>query len=632
MNKLIRPFQPTLFGLGIALSLSLLSATSMQARSRVPEASQSLAAATPNSPTVQAIQKQLFSPNGAVILTAVVGLIWLNRQDGGRVSKKNRLATAQWAGKKEKRAARRLAHRQINDRRRNAVTLFVVKPQLQFLPTAVSKPGQPTPTEPGATVVRIKDDTKTLWLTEAQSGTAVVGGPGTGKTHSIIDPSLRSVIDQGFPLILYDFKYPIQSERIAGVAAKAGYEVRVFAPGFPESDVCNPLDFIRDIDDVEMARQIAIVLNRNFKPGTQTVEDPFFTNSGDQLIQAVLLLAKSTPYPDIITCAKALGAPNLAARMQAADLPTWIETSFGQLISMADSEKTVASVISTASILFSRFMSPTILSVFCGTSTIPLTLSGKQLLILGMDQERRDVVAPLLATVLHMIVTKNANPNRKDPLVLALDELPTLYIPDLVKWINEFREYGLSCLLGFQNLAQLEKVYGRETARAIFGGCAGKVIFNPQEYESADVFSKFLGEEHLQYKGRSRSIGGKGGASTSISQQERTRKLFAPEQFLRLPQGTCILLNRGYSNKDEISLPLRCTIKIPKADTQRMEMSQAKWQKVKARLIKKSSQTRIDDAAMRLRKEYFLETYPLEKKVDPNVEETAAWAIAAGLL
>jgi type IV secretory pathway TraG/TraD family ATPase VirD4 len=68
------------------------------------------------------------------------------------------------------------------------------------------------------------------------------------------------------------------------VAAAAGYQVSIFAPSFPESGICNPLDFIRDAADVDMARQVAIVLNRNFKSGGKGSEDPFFTNSGDQLI------------------------------------------------------------------------------------------------------------------------------------------------------------------------------------------------------------------------------------------------------------------------------------------------------------------------------------------------------------
>jgi type IV secretory pathway TraG/TraD family ATPase VirD4 len=381
-----------------------------------------------------------------------------------------------------------------------------------------------------------------------------------------------------------------------------------------------------------MARQIAIVLNRNFKSGGQSVEDPFFTNSGDQLIQAILLLAKNTPYPDIITCAKALAADSLPARVQNAELPTWVESSFGQLISMADSEKTVASVISTASILFSRFMSPTTLSVFCGKTTIPLDMEGKQLLILGMDRERRDVVAPLLATVLHMLVTRNvAAKKRQDPLCLALDELPTLYLPNLVQWLNENREDGLATVLGFQNMTQLEKAYGREIARAILGGCATKAIFNPGEPESAKFFSDYFGDEHLQYKSKSKSTGG-GKTNITISQQERTRRLCGPEEFLKLPSGCCILVNPAYASKRETSIPLRLRVRIPKNDMKRMETSQAAWLRVKKKLIKQSTQQPITDRAMAQRKDYFYNHYPLPKKADANAESTVSWGVANGFL
>jgi type IV secretory pathway TraG/TraD family ATPase VirD4 len=599
--------------------------------------SSTLAQVTSEDATTQilsSLKTSLWNYNGLMLLlcgTGILGLTLLNQPGGNR--QKNRLATAQWAGNAAKVAARKQAKRQVNDRQRNAVTLYLGKPTaMRYLPSAISFPHKATPTPLGQKVVKIQGDTATTWLPDAQRGIAVMGGPGSGKTFSVIDPAVRSVIDQGFPLILYDFKYPNQSSRISGLAAKAGYKVRVFAPGFPESDVCNPLDFIRSEDDVDMARQIAIVLNRNFKSGGQSVEDPFFTNSGDQLIQAILLLAKSTPYPDIITCAKALAADSLPARVQNAALPTWVESSFGQLISMADSEKTVASVISTASILFSRFMSPTILSVFCGKTTIPLDMAGKQLLILGMDRERRDVVAPLIATVLHMLVTRNvATRQRQDPLCLALDELPTLYLPNLVQWLNENREDGLVTLLGFQHMTQLEKSYGREISRAILGGCATKAIFNPGEPESARFFSEYLGDEHLQYKSKSRSTGS-GKTNTTTSQQERTRKLCAPEEFLKLPSGTCILINPAYSTKKETSIPFRLRIRIPKTDMRRMETSEQTWGKVRQRLIEKSPQQPITPAEMNARKEYFHANYPLPTQADPNAEATVSWGMANGFL
>ena len=585
---------------------------SAQSSNQSSTSSPSNSSAVPSS--FGSIGNQLLSPTGAIIAGCVVGMFFLGSANG---SSKNKLAQGHWATSKEISSARKKAREQINRRERNKTSLFIVSPQLVIPQELTSRPGVATPNlEPPAKgakpkIIQIKRAEKTIWLPDCNRGVAVLGGTGSGKTYGVIDPAIRSAIDQGFPIILYDYKYAEQSSRIAGIAAEAGYKVSIFAPSFPESGICNPLDFIRDAADVDMARQVAIVLNRNFKSGGQGSEDPFFTNSGDQLIQAVLLLAKTTPYADIIFCAKALGASNLPARVQNAKLPTWVETSFGQLISMADSEKTVASVISTASILFSRFMSPDILSVFCGKTTIPIELKGKHLLVIGMKREKQDVVAPLLATVLHMIVTHNVvAKKREDPLLVAIDELPTLYLPSLVQWLNVHREDGLSCMLGFQNLVQLEETYGKEVSRAIFGGCATKAIFNPLEPESAKIFSDYLGDEHLKYKTKSRSSGG-GKTSTSISDQERTRKLFAPEDFLKLPQGHCILISPGYSSKTEANVPRRLNIKIPKTDAARTDRSRLIWERLKVKLAKAGHQVPITDAAILTRKDYFLDNFPL---------------------
>ena len=180
-------------------------------------------------------------------------------------------------------------------------------------------------------------------------------------------------------------------------------------------------------------------------------------------------------------------------------------------------------------------------------------------------------------------------------------------------------------------MMQLEKAYGREISRAIFGGCGTKAIFNPQESESARAFSDYLGDEHLEYKTKSRSTGG-GKSNTSTSQQEKTRKLCAPEEFLRFPTGTCVLINPGYSTKKETSIPLHLMVKIPKADVQRMDTSQKHWEQVKAKLIKRSSQIKVTDEEMQARKEYFYEHYPVPTKPDPNAEKTAKWSTANGFL
>lgn len=464
---------------------------------------------------------------------------------------------------------------------------------------------------------------KKIWLPDLQRGVSVCGGPGSGKTFSIINPAIRSVVRQGKPIIVYDFKYPTQAEEIVAFAKFHGYQVRIFAPGYPESDICNPLDFMRSPTDAETARQLAIVMNRNFKLGNEGPDDPFFTAAGDQLAEAIFMLAKGIKgYGDVATCQTLLSLPNLPSRVEAAadagKIPYTVRASFGQIISVAPSEKTVSSIIGTANSLFTRFMKPSLLGSFCGKTTLPLDLEGKQMIVFGMDRNRRDVVGPLVATILHMIVTRNVARKRKDPLFLALDELPTIYLPAITQWLNENRSDGLAVIIGFQNLVQLEHSYGPKLSRAILGGTATKAIFNPQEDTSAQLYSTFLGDAQIEFKQKSHSFNA-GKKSRSISDQDRTAKLFGPQDFLKLPKGKMILLSPGFESQEESFLPLKLKAKFPQADLLDVEKSKQLWSRVQDLMARFSPQVSLVDKDFAIRHKITNKLFPEPgNKAEPN--------------
>jgi type IV secretory pathway TraG/TraD family ATPase VirD4 len=532
---------------------------------------------------IQPLIKHVSTPQGALMAigAAAVGIWLLRSGDGG---KKGTLASARWAEKKEKATARRTAIQQINERKHNGLTTWINAPKITPLSHPQEQSGKPMKR------FKIAPHASTIFLPDGQRGTAVAGAPGSGKTFSVIDPMIRSVIEQGFPIVLYDFKFPGQTEGHAAYAKEMGYDVRIFAPGFQGTESCNLLDFMRNADDSETAAQIAKTLNKNFSlNGGKGGEDPFFQMSGDQLIKAVLQLAKLSAYPDFLMCQKilAIDPSELIDRVKAADISPWIRVSWDQFMSMRSSEKTSSSVAATASLMFSNFVSPDLLPCLCGESTIPLDLSGKQMLVFGMDQNRRDIIGPILATVLHMIVTRNVAKQRQDPLAVFLDELPTIALPSLVNWLNESRSAGFCGTLGFQNMAQLERAYSKEAAKAILSGCNTKVVFNPGEFESAQYFSNYLGDEEIQYKQKSRSSG-KSGASQSVSDQERTKKLITPDEIVKLSPGSCILINPAYSNKQESNLPLKLKVRINKTELEKGEKARAGFKKFLAKLRKQS--------------------------------------------
>ncbi|MBE9016275.1 type IV secretory system conjugative DNA transfer family protein [Chroococcidiopsidales cyanobacterium LEGE 13417] len=545
-------------------------------------------AATTPSPvtrTWKSLETSLYSSQGVVILGCLIFLAATYTLSGR--SKKGKLARGKFGGGHEKRVAKRCALQQMRERSPNAVSVWV---------------GQPTDSLIGRSP---------LYLPDAQRGIAVLGAPGTGKTVSVIDQIALSVLDQGFPTIMWDFKYPRQTERIVGYAKSKGYQVHIFAPGYPESAVCNPLQFLENEADSLMARQFAEVMNANFKRTGHTSEDGFFGPAGDQVTEAILMLARSSKYTDLPMCQALASRTDLAQHIlnKKDELNPWVLASFGQLLSSAQSEKTVSSILATANINFTRFIKGDILPAFCGRTSIPTILEGKKLLVLGLDREKRDVLAPLIATILHMLVNKNVTIARKNPLFLIADELPTLYLPALHHWLNENREDGLCCVLGFQNVVQMEKIYGKELARAIIGGCATKIIFNPQDFESAKLFSDYLGQKEVSYRQRSHGrSGGKG--STTYSEQIQTKALFEASDFLQLPTGRCILLNPHFQRRRESYIPLLESISLSSGYKQTIKRSKAAWSSVRDLLIEQSTQMAIAKSDLQARYKVADEMFP----------------------
>jgi type IV secretory pathway TraG/TraD family ATPase VirD4 len=534
---------------------------------------------------------QLMSPQGLAIAGGIIAVILLQMFSSG---KKGKLATSYWGGDKETAQAKKKALKQITSPKCDSASLYIGIHKYK---------GQKPPKGSGGVP---------LYVPDVQRGTAVIGAPGSGKSFSAINPMLYSAIDQGFGLVLYDFKYPSQA-KIASYAKSKGYDVHVFAPGFPESEVCNPIDFLRDSSDAETARQLATVINKNFRMLGGGSEDAFFGPAGDQLTQAILMLTKEfEEQADIMTSAAILSSEKMVERLMAASLNPWVKIAFGQLFSSAGSEKTVSGIAGTASLMFTRFMARGTLGCFVGKTTLPLEVKRKQMIIFGLDRERRDAVSPLMTSILHMVVSRSIAKKRKEhgPLVVCLDELPSIFLPDLFKWLNESRSEGFCGIMGWQNMGQLEKIYGKEISKAILGACGTKFVFNPGEEESARLFSAYLGEEEIKYKQKSRSTGG-GKTNTSISDQERTRKLFEPAQFLKLPPGKCLFINPAYSNKNEGSVPLLKNIKVCKHIIGLEQQNDENWDGVIKKLAQKSTQRKPTQEDLDLRVSAVNERFPI---------------------
>ena len=536
-----------------------------------PQTTHTALTGTPIDTAIQPLMPmfRLVGWQGAALLLLMVFFILGERQ------KKGILASGRRVGNAEISKATKIAWQQIKSRSRNKVTLYIGRP-------AVGR--------------------RTIWVPNAQEGIGVCGAPGKGKTFSVIDPLIRSALDQSFPTIIYDFKGE-QLRRHAAYAASLGYEVYVFAPGFAYSGTINILDFLKDAGDALNAKQLAMVINRNTKTGDKNKQD-YFSEAADLLVQALLMLAKGSCYPDLLMAFAILKQPDVARRMLQAQqegwMDIWAEVSATSLTSVAHAEETSSGIVSSTINTFAPMINREFIASICGKTTIPWEMKGKKLLFFQMDKSTRDVVAPLLASVLHLVVMKNLAQRRSEPLVLAMDEFPTLYLPDITKWISEERENGLVPIVGYQFSPQMENKYGKDLTRIILGDCASKFVFNPQEGATAEEYSKYFDEEEIVIHTRSRTSGKQ--SSISRAEQYHKRRLFSAGDILRLPKGKCIFVNPTYEGRDEAALPWCFRVKVPRSDLKAEKQSEKLWtMKVEPRLIQRATrlQLSLDDAQLR---------------------------------
>jgi type IV secretory pathway TraG/TraD family ATPase VirD4 len=512
---------------------------------------------------------QYNNPQGWMMVGGLLLVLLLLQISG---TGKGKITTGKICGAAEKLSATNLALKQIKARKHNKVTLWSGTPRYW---TKGKWRGLV------ANLQTLLGSSPTVWFPHAERGTLVIGAPGSGKTYSTIDRMLESAMQQGFPILLYDKKGD-QMRLHAPLAARYGYTVRVFAPGESFSGVINPLDYMRDARDGVMAGEIGQVINRNANSGGKS--DEFFAKAGDLLAKALLQLVKGSTYPDLAMLYAVLRLPNLVQRIdhavQSKQLDEWVATSFIQFLSAKEAEKTISGILTTAAGTFASFIQADLLRAFIGKSDIPRNIQSREMVVFKLDDERRSVVGPLLAAAIHLMIVGNLSHPRKDPLIISLDELPSIKLDRLPQWINEYRSNGACFILGIQSLEQLYDIYGEKMGAAIASACSTHVLFNPGNHKTAEEYSKRYGEKEVLLKNRSisRSMGGQSSRSISWSESLQKMPVLSADEILKFPQGKCVITSPGYSSGGQASIPYPLIIPVLKADEKRAKESERLWE------------------------------------------------------
>lgn len=136
-------------------------------------------------------------------------------------------------------------------------------------------------------------------------------------------------------------------------------------------------------------------------------------------------------------------------------------------------------------------------------------------------------------------------PELKHSLLLILDEFPAIgAIPYVKEAAGYIAGYKIQLLTIFQNVSQLNEIYGDQGRKTLLANHSCKIVFAPNEQEDAEYFSKEIAYLTTTSSSKSRSSH-KASVSRGKSQSEAKRALMLPQELKQMAFDEEIVLLGG---------------------------------------------------------------------------------------
>jgi len=335
-------------------------------------------------------------------------------------------------------------------------------------------------------------------------GVLVTGSPGAGKSWFIVLPLIRQMIEKGYGMFIYDFKYDDLSRAAYNwlQQSRSAYHHKpsFFAINFDNlqcSHRCNPLDpdAMNDITDAaESARTILLGLNREWirKQGDFFVESPI------NFVTAVIWFLRK--YQDGIYCT----LPHVIELMQVVydDLfpvlnsEPEIEVLVNPFITafQNDAMEQLEGQVASAKIGMARLVSPALYWVLSGND-FTLDINDPyhpKIVCMGNNPEKQSIYGAVLSLYNSRLI-KIVNRKGKQKCGLVIDEIPTIFFNNIDSVIATARSNKVATVIAMQDFSQLKKDYGREQAEVITNIC-GNILSGQVTGETAKQLSERFGK------------------------------------------------------------------------------------------------------------------------------------------
>ena len=358
-----------------------------------------------------------------------------------------------------------------------------------------------------------------LYIPKPQQHIWIDGGPGSGKSQSLIKPMIKQAALRGDAGLIYDYEGDPTAENNP-ILSRVAYTAMLEARGRTKFAFINFTDMSRTVrinifsekyfdqngeSDVAIADlyfgNMAATLLKNLNTSFKEKQD-FWYDTALIMTKAVFLRLHKDPscrqkgfntLPHAISVF--LSDYNLVFRWLIEDrdvemlaspiITPWKNQAMGQL----------SGTVSTLQSAFSKLLNPNIYWVM-SKDDFNLDVTNKNnpsLLCLGNAQSIKESVAPCLAMIIGCVM-KQMNNAGKVKSIFFVDELPTIIINALDEFIATVRKHYVAVLFGVQDHDQCVRDYGEKSAAVLRSNCGNQFFGMTGNEQNARMVSEMFGE------------------------------------------------------------------------------------------------------------------------------------------
>ncbi|WP_461102437.1 type IV secretory system conjugative DNA transfer family protein [Spirosoma koreense] len=392
---------------------------------------------------------------------------------------------------------------------------------------------QPAPPEPepdGQPRFSFMTVDGSLELRNIFRGIFICGGPGTGKSKSLIEPIIQQSAAANFTGILYDRKFPTLAQEVAG--SYAASPVTTYYVNFTDltrSHRINPVS-PNLIINASYAREAAFTTFSNLDYKSSLKRD-IWLQTAEALLTGSLWFLRSN-YPQFCSLPHASSLIIETPTKTLLDVLGTDEEVRGlvaAITSSQESEKTLASIFTTVQSYLSVLNTPEIFWVMSGDEvSFDLNNPDKpSFLVVGNDADLPTTYSPLISLII-ATATKRMNKPGRLPSIIILDEAPTLFIPNFHDLPATARSSKVATVYAVQDISQMEGQLGPQQSEMLLGNLSNQFYGRSTNPKTLQRVTTLFGKHDVEYLSYStgqstgdRSSSNSRNTSTSIQQRDR---------------------------------------------------------------------------------------------------------------